>query len=411
MKHKDIKQLCRTDVDICPIYIKISRREDVDATYLLSVKSNFSRPHLIRGNETHTTNLLADEHYYFYSYVKTTHNLIINSFFDGGEGEFFVKYVDNIAGESPTHKKSYPVKKEDSAVPYDRYSGSDIMIKKEDLQEKCVSGECILKITIRAKEFWYMSTSLTNQFTIYTEERKININEKVIGSIEPGQYHYFITKTTKSDKYLYISTSDVNGDIDVLVNFGEGNYPTIEKTTWRTSYIQNGFVIIDLQDENFKEFKDKSKQFSIAVYGYSKSKYKLYVSAHPNKINMIDNYSTVSCEAKEKQYCYFAYTVRNDIFYIFNDLMPVDGVKVDGNAAVSVARNDTMEALKLIVYTKYLYGKGHIFTKLLSGDDIKKVDYYGMLPAEPDKDSDYSSVFKGDENLLKVHCKDYLIKF
>ena len=145
--------------------------------------------------------------------------------------------------------------------------------------------------------------------------------------------------------------------------------------------------MIDLQDSNFAEYIGKPKTFSIAVFGITSglTKYSIFVSTHPNLITPIENYSTtISCEANANGFCYFTYKINNG----------------DHDSVI-------VPLLKFFVFTKYLYGNGIIYAKLLSEKDVNIIEYYGKMPENLDRQADYSSLFQGKENTLKFSCIYY----
>jgi len=245
-----------------------------------------------------------------------------------------------------------------------------------------------------------MYSNVISKLTIYNQERKLYKNQKVIGKVKQDEYNYFVVTTKPEDKYLYVSASNVNGDIDILLNFGEGNFPTIVKANLRTIPIQNGYILIDLQDENLKKEMRQNESnmisFSIGIFGYSTSTYNLIVSSHPMKVLPIENYSSVSCGIKYGEYCFFTYRSSYTAF----DTILTGSPNSDGTVSKSLADN-----FDLLLYTKYLYGKGYIFAKLYKGDDVDNVDFYnGTIPANPDAVSDFQNTYSEDQNLLKVKC-------
>ena len=147
----------------------------------------------------------------------------------------------------------------------------------------------------------YIEYSIT-----YTSDKlRLNQNFPYESYINSGEYRYFDLYFDKNVKNIYISLSNMNGDADLYLNYGDEILPTPELSDWNSTNIGHEYISININDEFFKKHNKSSLEgyYSLLVIGFTKTSYTLFISNYDITVYpLIDNMPLI---CKCKKYLYF----------------------------------------------------------------------------------------------------------
>ena len=231
--------------------------------------------------------------------------------------------------------------------------------------------------------------------TYGSEPKRISQNVPYQSFLNAGEHHYFTFYFDESTENIYISLSNMNGDADMYLNYGNENLPSINKYDFYSNNLGHEYIDINIKSEFFKKNKKKSiaGYYTLLVIGYTETTYTLYVSSHPDKIFPLFDNSPVSCQCQIKgKKCLFRYNG------VFNS-----GYK---------DQFKEIEKTEIIFTTQYIYGNGRMYASVykdqeLTDDPNKK--YQDYFPSE--QKYQFSNSETGKRNYLKVDInKQYFTK-
>ena len=198
--------------------------------------------------------------------------------------------------------------------------------------------------------------------------------------ISKGDYKYYSFYVDDLVENLYISLSNMNGDADLLLNYGN-SLPTMSKSDWSSKTTQLESIDINIDDEFFKVKKTKSMagNYTVGVYSFTNTTFTLFYSTQKVNIIHLDDSSAMSCSTKTvNETCYFNYAISN---------------------AFENNNYYTNKDLKVIFSTDYSFGNGVMFTKLYNDHNVN--DKTLELPSE----DNYDDISKNNKmfNLHKIY--------
>ena len=384
-KNKTIK----CDIFIYIYQSQLSLKYERDSQYAITAKTSLNKGSIILSGQVYKNKLKSEtEEYFIIEEVKFRDILTITVRFNEGTGDIYAKLIDNNK-EIELKKLIFP-----NSTYFD-YKGSSIyMGKMIQIPAKVFEkmGKTILKlkilITIRAKAITRIAPKEIEYYLSYSNEAKrINQNTPYQSSILSGEFQYYTFYFDKTVENILISLSNMNGDADLFLNYGNEKYPTPLESDWHSNSLGHEYIDINKNDIFFKNNKkeDLSGYYTLLVIGYTDTIYTLYISSHDEKIfKLIDNISTnCKCQSKNDR-CYFRYDNIAD--------------KRD------MQRNINIKTTEAIFTSQYLYGNGKMYASILKEQEIysnennkKYIDYF---PTE--KMYEFSNAKFGKRNYLKV---------
>ena len=243
------------------------------------------------------------------------------------------------------------------------------------------------------------SSNIEYSITYGSEPKRISQNVPYQSFLSQGEYHYFTFYFDEKTEHIYISLSNMNGDADMYLNYGNDNLPLRNNYHWFSANIGHEYIDINVKDDFFKKNRKNNigGYYTLLIIGFSETTYTLYISSHPDKIfTLIDN-TPVSCQCQIKgEKCYLRY---NNVFTgHYNENLN------------NIKRNE------IIFTTQYIYGNGKMYASIykdqeLHDDPNKKYQEY--FPNE--EKYQFSNAITGKRNYLKVkvenqyYTKDSLI--
>ena len=392
--------------DSCPIFIYItqgdfSKKNSRDSQYIINVKSSKNKGKLLLSGNVYQGELAPESKEYFYiEEIKNLKGLIIYVNFYSPGGEVYVRIPKN-----PVYGNNiiYP-----NSTNYDykgtiNYIGKEVRIPAEVFQKlKSNLLKIQILITIEAGEFAPRTMNQYSnkiKYSIYfsSDVKRINQNIPYTFYIQQGEYHYYMFYFDSNTENIYISLSNMNGDADLYLNYGNENYPTPDDSNWSSFTSGQEYISINKEDNFFveNEIKDISGYYTLLITGVVNTTYTLFISSFKEKVFPIKDNTPINCRCEKKNdKCYFRY---NNIFKESLDK------KIDYN--------------EIIFTTEYKYGYGKMYAKVMKerelNNNFKNRNYITYFPNE--NFYQFSNSDKGKRNYMKVivdkenYSKDSLI--
>jgi len=371
------------------LYILIRKSSTWDAQFLLTIKSDFKRPEQLKPGVIKQDSLLSGEFKYFFLNIRKGVSGILNSEFKIGVGNMFINIFDNL---DTKNLNNFPNITSFHYKGNNNYFGKTFSFNSQILS-KCISGNCKVLIAIYGSKLDYSEDKIEYRLSFYQDSLLINQNQPYKSQIEESEMKFFRVYFPKNTQNAYISLTNMGiGDADLYVNYGD-ELPSLAKFIWSSATPNSEFVEFNINDNYFvsNNKTDISGNYTIMVYGYSKTTYTLYVTTHPNKIISLEENSGASCFTNlDNEYCYFRF---DDLYLSYWD---ENGYGTDED---NYNKNNKKD-LTLIFNTEYIYGAGIIYAKLYNGND------YDLLKDFPNEHVyDYSNVNSNIRNFLKLNLK------
>jgi len=363
-----------------PIYILIKSSNSIGSQFLISIKSDVSKPEQLKADFVKQDSLVAGEYKYFFLNLRNQLSGIMNVAFKFGYGDVYINIYDS---QEFNKLNNYP-----NVIQY-MYKADDNMFGKSflfnnDILSKCKSGTCKILISVQGSYLGYNDDKIEYMICYYQDALMINQNQPYKSEINEGEMKFFRLYFPENTQNAYISLTNMgSGDADLYVNYGD-DFPSLIKYNWESASPNPEFVEFNANDNYFvsNNRTDISGNYTILVYGFSKTSYTLYISAHPKKIVKLEENTVASCiTTKDDDYCYFRLN-------FFKKFAPIEV--------------DTIESYKteldIILNTEFIYGGGIIYTRLYNGND------YDILQDFPNEHLfDYSNVNSNIRNFLRLN--------
>ena len=109
---------------------------------------------------------------------------------------------------------------------------------------------------------------------------------------------YFDSKTEN----IYISLSNMNGDADLYLNYGNEIYPTPEDSNWASLTSGQEYISINKNDKYFEDnnIKDISGYYTLLITGITNTTYTLFISSFKEKVFPLKDNIPVNCRCEKK---------------------------------------------------------------------------------------------------------------
>ena len=378
------------------IYIiqsRVSLKYERDSQYIITAKTSFNKGISLLSGHVYKNKLLSNsEEYFIIEEVKHRDSLTITARFNKGTGDIYAKLIDNNEEiklkELPFPNSTYFDYKGTSI-----YMGKVIQIPGEYFDK---IGKTILKlkilITISARTYIQNNKEIEYYISYSDEAKRVNQNIPYQSSIREGEFQYYTFYFDKNTENILISLSNMNGDADMFLNYGNNIYPTPLECDWYSNSLGHEYININKNDNYFKKnnIDNLSGYYTLLVIGYTDTTYTLFVSSHDEKVfKLVDNIGTnCKCETKDDK-CYFRY----------------DNIL---NKRDKQNNNTNIKSTEIIFTSQYLYGNGKMYASVLKEQDIysntdnkKYLDYF---PTEQSNDANNAEV--GKRNYLKIRIPE-----
>ena len=376
------------------IYIvqsRLSMKYHRDSQYIINVKSSLNmglflfsgHVYNIKSKENKTDHFLIEE-------VRHRKGMTISVQFKMGGGEIYVRIP-----KAPERGKNitYPDENNFDYLGKYNYMGKSVSIPSK-VFDRINSDSLKLQILVTVIPSFSDSSYVEYSITYGSEPKRISQNFPYQSFLKAGEMHYFTFYFDESTENIFISLSNMNGDADMYLNYGNDPLPTVDEFHWSSSSIGHEYIDINKKDEFLKRKGIQiSGYYTLLVIGYTETTYTLYVTSHPDKILLLyDNFpSNCRCQIKGEK-CFFRY---NSVFK-----------ESDNNYNKS----------EIIFTTQYTYGNGKMYASIYKEQDLieeRDKKYQEFFPNE--KEYHFSNSVTGKRNYLKVvvdekkYSKDSLI--
>ena len=381
----------------CYLYIyvvqsRLSKKYHRDSQYIISAKSSLNIGTVLLSGQVY--NVQSKENkidHYIIEEIKHRKGIAINVFFKKGGGNIYAS-VSNTpdVGKNIT----YPDENSFDYKGVDTYMGKIIQIPAK-VFDRINSNSIKLQIYITVIPDNSDVSNTEYSITYGSEPKRISQNVPYQSYLSAGEMHYFTFYFDGSTENIYISLSNMNGDADMYLNYGNDKLPTVNDYHWSSTFLGHEYLDINIKDNFFKRKKieNLSGYYTLLIVGYTETTYTLYVSSHADKIFPLYDNTPVNCRCQiQGEKCYFRY---NEVFSESN-----------GN----VNRNE------IIFTTQYIYGNGKMYASVYKEQDLtegNKKKYQEFFPTE--NNAQFSNALTGKRNYLKVvaeggnYLKDSLV--
>ena len=383
----------------CNLYIyiiqsRLSKKYHRDSQYIISAKSSLNtgtvllsgQVYKIESKENRTDHYIIEE-------VKHRKGISINVFFKKGSGKVYARIP-----QTPEigQNISYPDENKFDYIGIDTYMGKILTIPPkvfDRINSNSVKLQIFITVIPSTSEFSNVEYSISYG----SEPKRISQNVPYQSFLTAGEMHYFTFYFDESTEHIYISLSNMNGDADMYLNYGNDKLPTINDHHWSSANIGHEYIDLDIKERFFKSKNKKTVAgyYTLLVIGYTETTYTLFISSHADKIFPLVDNVPVSCNCQNpNEKCYFRY---NNVYN-------------DANKDRNINKNE------IIFTTQYIYGNGKMYASIYKEQDLtedKHKKYQQFFPTE--NDYQFSNALTGKRNYLKVtaennqYSKDSLI--
>ena len=373
----------------CSLYIYVvqsrsSRKYNRDSQYIINAKSSINVGTILLSGQVY--NAKSKENitdHYIIEEVKHKKGTSINVQFKSGGGQVYVR-IPKIPESG--NNITYPNEINYDYKGVETYMGKIVTIPPK-VFDRINSNSLKLQILISVYPIRGVGglSNVEYSITYGTEPKRISQNVPYQSFLTPGEHHYFTFYFDESTENIFISLSNMNGDADMYLNYGNDNLPSTSSFHWSSTNIGHEYIDINAKDNYFKRNKKDniSGYYTLLVIGYIETTYTLFISSHPDKIfPLIDN-TPVSCRCQIKgEKCYFRYD------RIYN---------VDSS----------IKNTEIIFTTQYIYGNGKMYASIYKDQDLTNEPNKKYQQYFPTEDSyQFSNSLTGKRNYLKVNVEN-----
>ena len=384
--------LTNKEENIAKIFFYIKRSKSYislnsfnECQYTIIEKSSDKKEEILIPGETRSSILpLGKSQHFIVEEVKKRKSGNINVFFKNGYGNVYVRIPKQpeIGNIRFPNEGIYDFKGESI------YSGKNIIIPKEIYDRLDSINKLQILITIVAEtgpKYSNSSSEISFSINYSNEPKRINQNEPYDGYIKKGELQYFTFYFDSNTENIYIGLSNMKGDADMYLNYGE-ILPTTKQYHWNSNQINHEFIDINLNDKFFTKNVILSLNgfYTLLVIGYSDTSFTLFVSNHKNIIFPLRNNKQATCLCEnEGDKCLFRYT---DVF-------------------MSQNKDNGINYNEVIFTSNYLYGNGIMYTKVVKDEEFHKIKNISKI--FPDNDNyDISNKESKQRNYVKIQIKE-----
>ena len=380
----DLEKKCQSE-DKCDIFIIIYYPGDemlYGSSYMISGKIKHNAITTLFDEYEYRNAIEVKEEQYFVIYDLNfdddKDNYVITIKSDNGQVELYAFLIE-IEKLNPIYfpkSNNYHYKAEEG-----KYDTSLLNIPKKDY-EKC--KKCKLLLTMKGIYLGFTGNSIYYSILFSSKITRITKESHIQDFIYEGENHYYKIYMEPSDKNVFISLYNVDGDTDIYVNYGL-TPPTYKKYHWFSLEPTHQFINIDKNDPIITQLgkKDLEGDYTIMITGVTDSFYTLVVSSNKNLID-IGNNSPGSCKCKKSESCNF----KLDLFEN----------EIDYNVYQEIYHDDDIQNLSFIFTSYFLYGYGDMYGKFFENQDYESIEK--IIPNEDE--FDFSNLEFNKRQFMKI---------
>ena len=370
----------------CYLYIyvlqsRLSKKYHRDSQYIITAKSSINTGIVLLSGQVYKIKSKQNNpvEHFIIEEVKHRKGISINVFFKQGSGKVYARIPTT---PELGNNITYPNSKIFDYIGVDTYMGKMISIPPK-VFDRINSNSIKLQILISVIPEKSELTEVEYSISYGSEPKRISQNVPYQSFLNAGEMHYFTFYFDENTEHIYISLSNMNGDADMYLNYGNNKLPTTNDFTWSSANIGHEYIDLDITDLFFTNNNIKSIKgyYTLLVVGYMETTYTLYVSSHADKIFPLYDNVPVSCKCQSKN---------SKCFFRYNNVFSNDKIK-------NINKNE------IIFTTQYIYGNGKMYAsiykeqELLEGNQKKYQQYFPT-----DTQYQFSNALTGKRNYLKV---------
>ena len=382
----------------CYLYIyivqsKVSKKYHRDSQYIITAKSSLNTGMVLLSGQVYNIKVREDRvDHFIIEEVKHRKGISINVFFKNCGGKVYAKVPNTLeSGNNIT----YPDANNFDYIGVDTYMGKVVSIPPkvfDRINSNSVKLQILLSVFPDNADFSNAEYSISYG----SEPKRISQNVPYQSFLSAGEMHYFTFYFDDNTENIYISLSNMNGDADMYLNYGNDKLPTLESSTWSSASIGHEYIDINIKDRFFKKrnLKSLGGYYTLLVVGYTETTYTLYISSHADKIIPLFDNIPVSCQCQiQGEKCYYRY----------------NNVYSENNINNNINKNE------IIFTTQYIYGNGKMYASIFKEQELteSRKKYQEFFPNE--NEYQFSNAVTGKRNYLKItaegnkYSKDSLI--
>ena len=371
------------DNNSCNLYIKVLKSNkylnDIShsAQYIIVGKNSFEGEYLIPGIVKKDVVKAGNSKHYIIEEIQKRKGSMISLYSENGYLNCYVKILDTPKKKNLTfpNEANY----EYSSISHMR--GEMLYIPEKEFQK--INSEklkLIILVTVIGNSYNSKEEDIKFQISYSSDPKRINQNTPYTSFIETGEFHYYKLFFDKKTTNIYISLSNMNGDADLYLNYGDEVFPMPNYNDWNSTNLIHEYINLNLENEFFTKNNISSLEgyYILLIAGETPTSYTLFVSNYNKNVYPLNDNIPMNCKCQNKNdKCYFRY---NDVYSETNK------------------NNET----EIIFVNHYLYGDGMMYAKVIKDNDLYELKdkFYDNFPDE--KNSDFSTNKSNQKNYMKV---------
>ena len=397
-KLNDISYINKCDLFFYIVQNPLSIKFNKDSQYLITIKNTINKASILLSGHVYKNKLKANtEEHFIIEEVKHRQSLTISAKFSHGNGDIYAKIIDNNE-ELQLKEFIFP-----NSTYFD-YQGNTVYMGKMlqipgDIFSKIGKTITRIKILLTITVNTYIKNDqkeIEYTLSFSDEAKRINQNIPYNNFISSGEFQYYTFYFDKNKENIFISLSNMNGDADLFLNYGNDAYPTPSEYDWCSNNLGHEYIDININHDFFKRNNiiNLSGYYTLLVVGYTNTIYTLFISSHDEYIfKLIDNTPiNCKCETKDDK-CFFRYDDIMKRFQLYDSML----------------NNETMIKNTEIIFTsQYLYGSGKMYASIIKEQDIytnaENKKYIDFFPSK--LINDFNNDEYGKRNYLKVKLEE-----
>ena len=266
----------------CMIYIGVFGYSA--STYTIRVHTSKNLPKRLTMGHLQSGELNRTEYDFYYITTSPTKPLKVTLQPLTGDPDLFLNVFNY--QEVGTDPKSWERPTKDSFMYASRATTLEdsVELSSQNLTSICPGNTCLALISVNCFAEYC-------RYSIMAEEES-NLTSLVegdpkYGHVKEGEYMYFSYYCDKEDNdLLFLLTPISEGDPDLYVSKGRGNFPTSSNYTWRSISWSGESILIKPDDTGLGGGSMKGT-YNIAVYGFVDTSFTIKVTNHPTPVTRI----------------------------------------------------------------------------------------------------------------------------
>jgi len=261
----------------CYLYIyivqsRLSKKYHRDSQYIISAKSSLNAGTVLLSGQVYKIKSKENQKdHYIIEEVKHRKGITINIFFKKGAGKVYARIPQTPElGQNIT----YPDENNFDYIGLDTYMGKIITIPPK-VFDRINSNSIKLQILITVIPHMSEFSSVEYSISYGSEPKRISQNVPYQSFLSAGEMHFFTFYFDESTEHIYISLSNMNGDADMYLNYGNDKLPTVTDYHWSSANLGHEYIDIDIKDHFFQ--KEKIQKYFWVLHPISNWLYRNYI--------------------------------------------------------------------------------------------------------------------------------------